>query len=102
MQNQNKQSAPLYKKLIQKKTIRGVYDLSLGISIVVAILLGVGLGYLMFKITNIRWLFWLGLFWGIGGAILNLYKAYQRAQKELKELAQDPKYTYKPTEKKDV
>jgi len=32
---------------------------------------------------------------GIGGAILNIYKAYKRQKSSLDELANDPKYRYK-------
>ncbi|PAF43842.1 AtpZ/AtpI family protein [Helicobacter sp. 11S03491-1] len=78
-----------------KKVVVGANDLSLGISIVVAILLGVGLGYLLQKFSGIAWLFWLGVAWGIGGAILNIYKAYKRAKKEFDELAKELKYSYK-------
>lgn len=82
-----------------QKIVRGAYDLSLGISIIVAILLGVGIGYLMMKIFEVKWVFWLGVFWGVGAGILNIYKAYKRAQKELEELAKDPKYNPKYTQK---
>jgi F0F1-type ATP synthase assembly protein I len=65
--------------------MEAVDDLSLGISIVVAVLLGVGLGYLLVYIFDIFWLFWIGVFWGVGGAILNIYKAYKRQIKSLEE-----------------
>ncbi|PAF54409.1 hypothetical protein BKH42_00385 [Helicobacter sp. 13S00482-2] len=78
-----------------KKLIIGANDLSLGISIVVAILLGVGLGWVLQKFTNITWLFWLGVAWGIGAALLNIYKAYKRVKKGLDDLTKDPKYAYK-------
>jgi len=75
-----------------KKVVEAANDLSLGISIVVAVLIGIGLGYLMRKLFGYEWLFWLGVFWGIGAAILNIYKAYKKQKKELDELANDPKY----------
>lgn len=78
-----------------KKVIEGAYDLSLGISIVVAIVIGVALGFLMKRIFGVSWVFWLGVFWGVGAAILNIIKAYKRTKKELDALANDPKYTYK-------
>ncbi|MDO7252896.1 AtpZ/AtpI family protein [Helicobacter cappadocius] len=79
-----------------KKLILGANDLSLGISIVIAILLGIGVGWALQRFTGIAWLFWLGVAWGIGAAILNIYKAYKRVKKGLDEMAKDPKYTYKP------
>ncbi len=75
-----------------KKVIEGADALSLGISIVVAILIGIGIGYGLKKLTGLTWLFWLGVAWGVGGAILNVYKAYKRTKKSLDELADDPKY----------
>ena len=62
-------------------------SLSLGISIVVAILLGVGIGYWLKSLTGYTWTLWLGVFWGIGGAILNIYKVSKRAKKALDEEA---------------
>ncbi len=64
----------------------------MGISIVVAILIGVGLGLWMKSIFHQAWLLWLGVFWGVAAAILNIYKAYQKQKKELEELAKDPRY----------
>ncbi|BCZ16988.1 Arginine biosynthesis bifunctional protein ArgJ [Helicobacter sp. NHP19-003] len=75
-----------------KPVVEGANALSLGISIVVAILLGIGVGYGLVKLTGIVWLFWLGVAWGVGAAILNVYKAYKQTKKELDELANDPKY----------
>lgn len=78
------------------KVVSGANDLSVGISIVVAVLLGIGIGIGLQKLTGIRWLFWLGVIWGIAAAILNLYKVYKRQQKEAQELAKNPRYAYKP------
>jgi len=75
-----------------KKVVEAADGLSLGISIVVAVLLGVGIGYIMRKYIGYDWLFWLGVFWGIAGAILNVYKAYEKQKKSLDELADDPRY----------
>lgn len=80
-------SEPKYRKVIEAAN-----DLSLGISVVVAVLIGVGLGFLMRKWFGYEWLFWLGVFWGVGAAILNIYKAYKKQKKELDKLANDPKY----------
>ena len=78
-----------------KKIVVAADGLSLGISMVVAILLGVGIGIVLRNIFGYSWLFWLGVFWGIAGAILNVYKAYDKQKKSLDELANDPKYRHK-------
>jgi len=75
-----------------KKVVDAADGLSLGISIVVAVLIGVGLGYLLRKWFGYEWLFWLGVVWGIAAAILNVYKAYVKQKASLDELAEDPRY----------
>jgi len=75
-----------------KKVVEAADGLSLGLSIVIAVLIGIGLGYGMRKLFGYEWLFWLGVFWGVAAAILNIYKAYKKQKKELDELANDPKY----------
>ncbi|MBZ7954894.1 AtpZ/AtpI family protein [Campylobacter molothri] len=75
------------RKKIIHKTIEAADGLSLGISIVVAILIGIGIGFLLQKFTPYPWLFWLGVFWGISGAILNAYKAYKKQVKNYEEFA---------------
>ena len=75
-----------------KKVVIAADGLSLGISIVVAVLIGVGLGYLFRKWFGYEWLFWLGVVWGIAAAILNVYKAYVKQKASLDELAEDPRY----------
>ena len=75
-----------------QKVIDGAYDLSLGISIIVAIALGFALGFGLKKLFSYEWLLWLGIFWGICAAILNIYKAYKRQKKALDELAKNPRY----------
>ncbi|SFV54011.1 ATP synthase protein I-like membrane protein [hydrothermal vent metagenome] len=84
-----------------KKIVVAADGLSLGISIVVAILLGVGLGILMKNIFGIPWLLWLGVFWGVAGAILNVYKAYKKQKKSLDELANDPRYRHQKYDDSD-
>jgi len=84
-----------------KKIVSAADGLSLGISIVVAILIGVGLGLFMRNIFGYEWLLWLGVFWGIGGAILNVYKAYDKQKKSLDELANDPRYRHKKYDDSD-
>lgn len=75
-----------------KKIVDAADGLSLGISIVVAILMGVGLGILMRKYLGYDWLFWLGVVWGVAAAILNVYKAYKTQKASLDELKDDPRY----------
>ena len=84
-----------------KKIVNAAEGLSLGISIVVAVLIGVGLGIGMKKLFGYEWLFWLGVFWGVAAAILNIYKAYQKQKKSLDELAKDPRYAYKAGKRDD-
>ncbi len=72
--------------------LEGAEQLSLGVSVVVAIALGVGLGILMVKWFGIPWLLWIGVFWGIGGAALNIYKAYKKNIASLDELKDDVRY----------
>ena len=71
-------SKPKYKPLVE-----GIDQLSLGISIVVAILLGIGIGMGLKNLFGYGWLLWLGVFWGVGGAILNIYKAYEKQKNSL-------------------
>ena len=78
-----------------KKVVDAADGLSLGISMVVAVLLGVGIGIGMRKLFDIEWLFWLGVFWGIAGAFLNVYKAYQKQKRVFDDLAKEERYSYK-------
>ena len=78
-----------------KPIIEAADSLSLGISMVVAVLMGVGIGYLLRKWTDIGWLFWLGVAIGITAAILNVYKAYSKQYKVFEELAKQPRYAVK-------
>ncbi len=75
-----------------KKVVEGAYDLSLGISMVVAVLIGIALGIGMKNLFGAPWLLWLGIFWGVSAAILNVYKAYKKQMRSLDELKNDPKY----------
>ena len=76
------------------KIIEGAEQLSLGVSIVVAILIGVGLGIWMRNAFGYGWLFWLGVFWGVAAAGLNIKKAYTRQKAELDKLKEDPRYKH--------
>lgn len=84
-----------------KKVVAAADGLSLGISIVVAILLGVGLGLLMKNLFDVPWLLWVGVFWGVAAAVLNVYKAYERQKKSLDELADDPRYRHRKYDDED-
>ncbi|MCI6641705.1 MULTISPECIES: AtpZ/AtpI family protein [Campylobacter] len=74
------------------KIVRGADALSLGISIVVAILIGVGLGIWLKKLTGSTTIFIVCVIFGVLAAILNVYKSFKMLQNSLKELEDDPKY----------
>lgn len=78
-----------------KPIIEAADHLSLGISMVVAVAMGVGIGYLLRSLTGIGWLFWVGIFIGVAAAFLNVYKAYSKQLKEFEELAKEPRYAVK-------
>lgn len=86
MDNQEEQKPRL------KPIIEGAETLSLGISMVVAILIGVAMGLGLKKLTGVTWLLWVGVFIGIAAAFLNVYKAYSKQYKEFEKLAKDPRY----------
>lgn len=92
MQNNDKkeQKAPRIKPIIEAAN-----NLSLGISMVVAVLMGVGIGILLKNITGYGWTLWIGVFIGIAAAVLNVYKAYSKQYKEYEELAKEPRYAIK-------
>ncbi len=90
MEEQNNTEIPKHKDKLE-----ALDSLSLGISIVAAILFGVGIGYLLKSWTGYTWTLWLGVFWGVAAAILNVYKAYKKAKKDLDELADDPRYKHR-------
>jgi len=75
-----------------KPIIEGAETLSLGISMVVAIIIGVAMGLGLKKLTGVTWLLWVGVGIGIAAAILNVYKAYSKQYKEFEKLAKDPRY----------
>ncbi len=84
-----------------KPIIEGAESLSLGISMVVAILIGVAIGLGLKKLTGITWLLWVGVAIGILAAILNIYKAYSKQYKEFEKLAKDPRYNMGKSQKDD-
>ena len=78
-----------------RQIAEAVDGLSLGISMVVALLMGVGLGYLIRNLSGIEWTFWIGVFIGISASILNVYKVYAKQMKSYEKLAQEPRYAIK-------
>jgi F0F1-type ATP synthase assembly protein I len=88
-ENKNNKETPKYRGKLE-----ALDSLSLGISMVVAVAFGVGIGLLIKSWTGYEWTLWLGVFWGVAAAILNVKKAYDKAQREFEELANDPKYQY--------
>ncbi|WP_462106476.1 AtpZ/AtpI family protein [Campylobacter concisus] len=79
-------------KLKVKDIVVGAEQLSLGISMVVAVAIGTGLGYLVKKATNFTPALWIGFAIGIAAAILNVYKAYKAQIKSLDELKDESRY----------
>jgi F0F1-type ATP synthase assembly protein I len=77
---------PKYKNLAT-----GLNHLSLGISMVVAVLIGVAIGIFLNNIFDNVWLLFLGIFWGVASAGLNVYKAYKKQQKEYEIFEQEAK-----------
>ena len=75
--------------------IEALDSLSVGISMVAAIVIGVGIGLALKHFTGYTGTLWLGIFWGIAAAGLNVYKAYKRAQKVYEGMENDPRYSYR-------
>ena len=86
------------------KFIEGAEQLSLGVSIVVAILIGVAIGVGLMKLFGKGWLLWLGVFWGVAAAGLNIKRAYTKQKAELDKLKDDPRYKHyiQPDEEDDA
>ena len=74
------------------KIIEGAEQLSLGISMVVAVLIGIGIGIFLKNSFHKEWLLWIGVFIGVAEAILNVYKAYKKQVKEYDEFKDDVRY----------
>ena len=72
--------------------VKGAEQLSLGISIVVAILIGSGAGYWIMKETGWTWTLFAGVAVGIAAAALNVKKAYDAQIKSLDELKDKGKF----------
>lgn len=90
MDNEKEEKKPRIKPIIEAAD-----SLSLGLSMVVAVLMGVGIGWSLRYLTGIAWLFWIGVAIGISAAILNVYKAYSKQYKVYEELAKEPRYAIK-------
>lgn len=75
--------------------LKALDNLSLGISMVAAVVIGFAIGYALKSFFEQDWLLWLGVFWGIAAAGLNIHKAYKRAQKEFEGLENDPRYAHR-------
>jgi len=78
-----------------KPIIEAADSLSLGLSMVVAVLMGVGIGWLLKSLTGATWTLWIGIAIGVAAAILNVYKAYVKERKSYEELAKEPRYAIK-------
>ena len=78
-----------------KPIIEAADSLSLGISMVVAVIMGVGIGYLLRSMTGIEWTFFIGVAIGIAAAVLNVFKAYTKQKESYEELAKEPRYAIK-------
>ncbi len=78
-----------------KPIIEAADSLSLGLSMVVAVLIGVGFGWLLERLSGSHWTFWIGVVIGIAAAILNVYKAYAKQAEAFNELAKEPRYAIK-------
>ena len=90
MENKKQNNVPKHRDKLE-----ALDNLSLGISIVAAVAIGFGIGYGLKSWTGYAWTLWLGLFWGIAAAGLNIYKAYKRAQKQFEGMENDPRYSYR-------
>lgn len=84
-----------------KPIIEGAESLSLGISMVVAVLIGVAIGLGLKNLSGIGWLLWVGVGIGIAAAGLNVFKAYSKQYKEFEKLARDPRYNMGQSKKDD-
>lgn len=83
------------------KIVEGAEQLSLGISMVVAVLIGVALGLGLKSLFGHTWLLFVGVFIGVAAAGLNVYRAYKKQVAELDTLKDDPKYKHYNTTKDD-
>lgn len=92
----NEEETPRFKPIIEAAD-----HLSLGISIVVAVLMGVGIGWLLQRWTHAPWTMFIGVFIGVAAAILNVYKVYSKQYREFEALANERSERMKPHFDKD-
>jgi ATP synthase protein I len=85
----------LEKKPKHRDKIEALDSLSVGISMVAAIVIGVLVGLGLKSLTGYTWTLWIGIFWGIAAAIVNVYRAYKRAQKVYDGMENDPRYAHR-------
>jgi len=90
MDDKNIDNKPKYKEKIE-----ALDNLSVGISMVAAIIIGVLVGLGLKNLTGYIWTLWLGIIWGIAAAVLNVYRAYERGKKVYEDLENDPRYSYR-------
>lgn len=74
------------------EVVKGAEQLSLGVSIVVALLIGAGMGYWAMRETGWTWTLFAGVAVGIAAAVLNVKKAYDAQIKSLDELKDESKF----------
>lgn len=81
------------KRKVFKQAIQAADSLSLGISMVIAVLIGIAIGYLLRIYTGIFWLFWIGVAIGVAAAVLNVYKAYKAQVASYEEYKDENRYS---------
>ena len=72
-----------------KKTFEGIESLSLGISMVVAVIIGVAAGLGLKALTGWSWTLWIGVIWGVAAAFNNVYRAYKKQMREFDEISKE-------------
>lgn len=88
-------------KLKIGEVVKGAEQLSLGISIVVALAIGAGLGFWVMKETGWTWALFAGFALGIAAAVLNVKKAYDKQMKSFEELKDESKFKPVKSDKDD-
>ena len=72
------------KKIPKYQNLSKNYSLlSIGFSVVIAVVLGVFIGIALRNYFEQEWLLFLGIFWGLAAAALNIYRPYKKFRKEL-------------------